>query len=223
VEKTISRSSIGVAVMLGSVWGLSEAALGMGLHSCASLVSGSLMTGVALFFIAAAWAVSQRVSHVVLLIIIASLIKMFDALLLSLPIRHGAVANPIFAFFMEGVAFLVLAAIIRGTLVKKRTGQAVLGGGSALVAVSLFPLVRFVTGIPACVYPGTRVPLSICFAPVAVALSVFTVPLGLWAGGKFRVAASEFEATNQRRALRHLVSPATFVLCLAIVALIRLV
>jgi hypothetical protein len=223
VEKTVSRSYLGVAVMLGSVWGLSEAALGMGLRSCASLVSGSLMTGVALFFISAGWVVSKRVSQVVLLIIIASLIKMFDALLLSLPIRHGAVANPIFAFFMEGVAFLALAAIIRGTLVEKKTGQAILGGGSALVAVGLFPLVRFATGIPACVYPGTRIPLSFYFSPVAVALSVFTVPLGFWAGEKFRATATGFEAANQRRALRRLVSPATFVLCLAIVALIRLV
>jgi hypothetical protein len=223
VDKTISRSYLGVAVMLGSVWGLSEAALGMGLRSCASLVSGSLMTGVALFFIAAGWVAGRRVSQVVLLVIIASLIKMFDALLLSLPIRHGAVANPIFAFFMEGLGFLVLAAIFKGTLVNKKAGRAILGGGSALVAVSLFPLVRLVTGIPACVYPGTRIPLSIYFAPVAIGLSVLTVPLGFWAGEKFKAAAEGFEATNKRKALGHIASSVTFVLCLAIVALIRLV
>ena len=223
MDKTIPRSHLGVAVMLGSVWGLSEAALGMGLRSCASLVSGSLMTGVALFFIAAAWVVGKRASQVVLLIIIASLIKMFDAFLLSLPIRHGAVANPIFAFFVEGLAFLVLAGIIKGALVERRTGQAILGGGSALVAVSLFPLVRLATGIPACIYPGTRIPLSIYFGPMAVALSVFTVPLGFWAGEKFRATAEGLYATNKRGALRHIVSPATLVLCLAIVALIRLV
>jgi len=223
VNKITSRPYLGVAIMLGSVWGLSEAALGMGLRSCASLVSGSVMTGVALFFIAAGWAVTKRFSEVVLLIVIASLIKMFDAFLLSLPIRHGAVANPIFAFLAEGAAFLVFVAIIKSTLVQKRSGQAILGGASALVAVCLFPLVRFATGIPACVYPGSRIPLSLYFAPLAVALSLFTVPLGFWAGERLRATAAEFEAKNKRRVLRHLVTPATLVLCLAIVALIRLV
>jgi len=89
--------------------------------------------------------------------------------------------------------------------------------------VSLFPLVRLATGIPACIYPGTRIPLSIYFGPMAVALSVFTVPLGFWAGEKFRATAEGLYATNKRGALRHIVSPATLVLCLAIVALIRLV
>jgi len=52
--KNISTYHLGIVVMLGAVWGLSEAGLGMGLRSCASFVSGSIMTGVALFFIAAA-------------------------------------------------------------------------------------------------------------------------------------------------------------------------
>mgnify|MGYP000665945696 CR=1 FL=1 len=42
-------------VVLGALWGLAEAALGLGLEKCASLASGSIMTGVALFFIGASW------------------------------------------------------------------------------------------------------------------------------------------------------------------------
>ena len=37
-------------IVLGAAWGLAEAALGLGLHKCASQASGSIMTGVALFF-----------------------------------------------------------------------------------------------------------------------------------------------------------------------------
>ncbi len=223
MEKNILKTHLGIVVMLGSVWGLSEAVLGMGLRSCAALVSGSLMTGVALFFIAASWIVTRSVLGAALLILIASLFKMVDALLLSLPIQHGAIANPIFAFFMEGVAFLVLVLIIKETTRQKKTGQAILGGASALVAVGLFPLVKFATGIQACVYPGTGIPLSIYFAPLAIALSMVTVPLGFRAGEKFKALAIEFETTSQKKALRYLVSPVTLVLCLAIVAFVRLI
>jgi len=113
-------------IILGAVWGLSEAALGMGLRSCASLFSGSIMTGVALFFIASSWYLTQNVLSIAFLVILTSLIKMFDALLLSLPLQHGAVANPIFAFFMEGIAFLFLIYIFNQKLKNKSSGQALL-------------------------------------------------------------------------------------------------
>jgi hypothetical protein len=61
------KSHLGIVIVLGSVWGLSEAALGMGLRSCAAQVSGSLMTGVAFFFMAAGWAISRRVSGALLI------------------------------------------------------------------------------------------------------------------------------------------------------------
>ena len=56
----IKKSELGMILILGSIWGFSEAALGMGLRSCASFVSGSIMTGVALFFMAASWASKAR-------------------------------------------------------------------------------------------------------------------------------------------------------------------
>lgn len=219
--KPISRIHLNIVLMLGSVWGLSEAALGMGLQRCASLVSGSLMTGVALFFIASCWAVTGRVIVVSILIIIASLFKMFDALLLSLPIRHGAIGNPIFAFFMEGFAFLFLVMIIAEVHKRKRKHQALLGGASALMAVGLFPLVKVITGIPACVYPGTGIPLSIYFAPLAIILSTFTVPLGFWIGERLKIRALNHNKRHHQKILSRLVSPAVLALCLAITALIR--
>ena len=100
MDRKIPKSYLGIVVMLGAVWGFSEAALGMELRSCASFLSGSIMTGVALFFIAASWILTRKITGIAHLLVIASLFKMFDALLLSLPIQHGAVANPIFAFLM---------------------------------------------------------------------------------------------------------------------------
>lgn len=223
MENRTAPSHLRPVFILGSVWGLSEAALGMGLRSCASLVSGSLMTGVALFFIAASWIATRRVIGIALLVVIASLFKLFDALLLSLPIRHGAIGNPIFAFFMEGIAFLILVMIFKQTFKRKKSGQALLGGSSALVAVGLFPLVKFATGIPACVYPGTGIPLSIYFAPLAIVFSILTVPLGFRAGEKLKAIPSGSTVATRRKTMDRLVSPAAFIFCLALVALIRLI
>ena len=220
--KNISKYHLGIVVMLGAVWGLSEAALGMGLRSCASFVSGSLMTGVALFFITASWAVSRRFIGIALLIIIASLFKMFDAFLLSLPIMHGAVANPIFAFIMEGLAFLVLIAIINENIKQKITGQAILGGLAALLTVNLFPLVKYATGIPACVFPGTNYPLSLYYSPVAIFLSLITVPLGFFVGAQIETIKAKFEEKTLGIELKYLASPVTLILCLGIIVLIRL-
>jgi hypothetical protein len=221
MDKKSSGGHLGIVVMLGAVWGLSEAALGMGLRSCASVISGSVMTGVALFFIAACWIISQSWRGVALLVLIAALFKLFDALLLSLPILHGAVANPIFAFIMEGAAFLIIVSLIRTRLSKNKTTQAFAGGLSALVAVNLFPLVKFATGIPACVAAGTGYPLSLYYAYIAVALSFITVPLGIMAGEKIRAHESGSFSASGAKKLQFVASPVAVIICLGIILLIR--
>jgi len=182
MEKHNAAKALGLVVILGSAWGLAECGLGAVLHACASTMSGSLMTGVALFFIAAAWAATERAWSIVLLIAIASLFKMFDALLLSLPLADGAIGNPIFAFILEGAAFLAIAAVAAGPLRPRTVGRAIWGGSAALLAAGAFPLVKSVTGVAACLAPGTSIPLAWYYAPLAVGFSLITVPLGIWAG-----------------------------------------
>lgn len=222
MDKNVPKSYLGIVIILGAVWDFSEAALGMGLRSCASFFSGAIMTGVAFFFIASSWYLTRNILCIALLVGLTSLFKMFDALLLSLPIQHGAVANPIFAFFMEAIAFLVLISIFKEKLKQKIGGQALLGGMAALLTVNLFPLVKYVTGIPACVFPGTGYPLSLYYAPLAVSLSLITIPLGALAGAKIKTLETKFEPSTRTGRLRYLVSPATLILALAIIALIRL-
>ncbi len=209
-------------IILGAVWGLAEASLGLGLQKCASLASGSIMTAVALFFIAATWTLTRHIIGIVIAVFLVSLMKMFDALLLSLPLRHGAVANPIFAFWTEALAFLVIALVLKETLVRKKSGQAVLGGLSALAAINLFPLVKFATGIPACVVPGTNYPFSLYYAPLAVGLSLLTVPLGFLAGEKIAISQAKPATLSQMRTSRYIVTPAALIACLLLIAIIHL-
>jgi hypothetical protein len=180
------------------------------------------MTGVALLFIAAAWVLTRRAAGVVLMVALVTLIKLFDALLLSLPVKSGAVANPIFAFWMEALAFLLVIAIIKEALAKKRFGQAALGAGAALLGVNLFPLVKFATGIPACTYAGTGYPLSLYYAPIAIGVSFLTVPLGFWIGERIAVTESAHEAFVRGKAFRYWLSPVTLAISLLLIAVLRL-
>ena len=214
MSQTPQKANWGPVLVLGSLWGLSEAALGMYLRQCASTMSGSLMTGAALFFLAAAWAISPRVKTIAAMAGLAVAFKLFDALLLGLPVLHGAIGNPIFAIVMEGAAFLLIVSVISRSLAGKTAGQGLSGGLAALVAVNLFPLVKYATGVTACV-TGTGYPLSLFYAPIAVALSVLTVPAGILAGNA--VAAIEARPA----ALRWL-SPAAAALSVGALALIRL-
>jgi hypothetical protein len=222
MHKPIPKSYLGMVVVLGSVWGLSEAALGMGLRSCAAFVSGSIMTGVALFFMAAGWVVSRRVLGVFLMVLIAAFFKMFDALLLSLPLKHGAIGNPIFAFVMEAIAFVILISILKERMTKRPSGQALLGGLAAVVAVNLFPLVKFATGVPACVVAGTGYPLSLYYIHFAVLVSLLTVPLGFWVGLKIDALETRFIRAQSMRKFDTILSPAALILCLVIILLLRL-
>jgi hypothetical protein len=201
-------------LVLGSLWALSEAALGMYLRQCASTMSGSIMTGAALFFLAAAWALSPRVRTIAVMAGLAVAFKLFDALLLGLPVLHGAIGNPIFAIVMEAAAFVLIVSVISRALAGRALGQGLSGGLAALVAVNVFPLVKYATGVPACV-TGTSYPLSLYYAPIAVALSVLTVPLGLLAG--HALAGLEF-----RPAAVRWLSPAAVALSAGALTLIRL-
>ena len=214
MSQSRKKRNWGPVLVLGSLWGLSEAALGMFLRQCASTVSGSVMTGAALFFLAAAWALSPRARTVALMVGLAAGFKLFDALLLGLPVLHGAIGNPIFAIVVEGAAFALIVSVVSRSVAAKAAGQGLAGGLSALVAVNLFPLVKFATGVAPCV-AGTAYPLSLYYAPIAVALSALTVPLGLRAG-------AALAALESRPARLRWLSPAAVALSLGALAVLRL-
>lgn len=222
VNATMKKNHLGLVIIIGSMWGVCECLLGAMLQRCAASVSGSLMTGVALLFMAVGWRLTGKASAVGGLVVIASLFKMFDSLILSLPLNHGAVANPIFSFFMEGAAFLVLAAMIKENWRRRIPGQALLGGLAALVAVNLFPLVKYASAVPACVMAGTGYPQALYYAPLAVAVSLITVPLGFLAGERLERLETRLAGGNTMPRLAAYGIPSlTVLLGLALVALAR--
>lgn len=214
MSQSPQKTPWGPILALGSLWGLSEAALGLYLRQCASTVSGSVMTGAALFFLAAAWTLSPRVRTVAAMAALAAGFKLLDALFLGLPVLHGAVGNPLFAIVVEGAAFALILGFAAKPVAARAAGQAVSGGLAALVAVNLFPLVKYATGVAPCV-TGTAYPLSLYYAPIAVGLAALTVPLGLRAG---RALAG----VETQPAFARWLSPAAAALSLGTLALMRL-
>lgn len=215
-------SGLGTIVILGSVWGLAEAALGAFLKSCAHLASGSIMTGAALLFLAAGWIRTRRAAGPLLLVVIASAFKLVDAALLGLPVLHGAVANPIFGFLTEGAAFLIVVPFLAEKWRGRFAGQAFLGGASALLAVNLFPFVKFATGIPACVVSGGTTPLSLYYAPIAVGISILTVPAGIWLGSRAEGWERSLAAKRPFGSALAILPAAAALACLAVLVALRL-
>jgi len=223
MNKSNFKSEFGIALILGSVWGLAETALGFGLHRCAANMSGSLMTGVALFFIGACWAATRRIWAPIATVLVACIFKLFDAVLLDQPVISGSIANPVFAFLTEGLAIIGLIAIITDKRLSTRFSRAMLGAGSALIAVCLFPLAKYLTGVPACLYESTGIPLSIVFGPIAIALSAITVPLAFPAGEWIDSISKNIELTQKPNTLRYLITPGAIILCLVMVVLFRMI
>lgn len=58
--KPTSLNRLSFVFFLGSVWGIAECLLGLYLRQCANLISGSVMTAVAILFLAASSQVSRN-------------------------------------------------------------------------------------------------------------------------------------------------------------------
>jgi hypothetical protein len=222
VTTSAIKSNLGIIVAVGSVWGLTEFAAGMGLQKCAALFTGAILTGVAFFWVSFIWSITRKLLPVLIIVGMAIMFKLFDALLLPVAWNHGSILNPAYAFVTILLGFSVLILIFKKKFSKRLLNRILLGAGAALIATAMFPLVRFATGSAACFYASTNIPLAIYTAPVAIAISMISVPLGylaaLWYTGK-----SQEENRLQPSLLSRLWSPAVLVSCILIITLIRII
>ncbi len=217
------KAHLGIVLVIGSIWGLTEFAFGMGLQKCATLYTGAILTGLAFFWLSFVWSITRSIIPVLIIVAIAVMFKWLDALLLQVAWNHGSIANPIYAFITIMVGFVLIMRLLKKRFTKTLLNRILLGAGAATIAVSLFPLVKFTTGNPACLYAATNIPLVIYTAPVAIILSMITVPLG------YRIAMWYAEKTqgllNGQSAgfMARYWSPAVVLTCLIIVTLARII
>lgn len=216
------KKNLGIIVAVGSVWGLTEFAAGMGLQKCATLFTGAILTGMAFFWVSFIWSLTKKLLPILIIVGMAILFKLFDALLLPVAWNHGSILNPAYAFLTILVGFSLLILLFKKQFTTKLVNRILIGAGAAIIATSMFPLVRFATGSAACFYASTNIPLAVYTAPVAIAISMLTVPLGYRAACWYSGIAMEPNQTHPSF-LARLWSPALMVSCLLIIILIRII
>ena len=183
IFESTKKSSFYLLITIGCLWGLVEAGAGVILkNSCARLYSGSILTGTAFLFFAAAYVVSNRLLLLLLLPLLTGLFRLYGAGLSGTPVISGAVANPAYALFVETLAFIIIVSLMKESLLRTFRGKVLVGIIGTIFSANMFLPVKLFTGIPACVVPGTSFPLVIWGLPVAIIIGAFSAPLGFKLG-----------------------------------------
>ncbi|MBD3223169.1 MAG: hypothetical protein GF313_00455 [Caldithrix sp.] len=141
-------------------------------------LNGALLAGIAAGILSAA---AETIIHRGILLIaglIAVLIKLTGIILSGYDLTYNLTANPTFAIFSQIVAFIIIRRVLDPRLNDHVFGNMLLGGFYALLAVNLFPLVKFVTGNPACTIESSDYPAALYYLPVTVLLSALLYPAG---------------------------------------------
>jgi len=223
MKNSALRNNLGLIMAIGSVWGLTEFAFGMGLQKCATLYTGAILTGIAFFWLSFIWSITRKILPVLIIVGTVVLFKFLDALLLPVAWNHGSILNPIFAFFTLMLGFILFSTLLKKRFSTRLLNRVLVGAGAALVATAMFPLVKIFSGSPACLYMATNIPLAIYTAPVAILISMITVPLGHYAAGWYTGKILDNPATRPASLLTRLWSPAVVICCLLIITLIRII
>lgn len=217
MKTKITSTDFKMILIAGSVWGMSEVLMGAWLNGCAFKYTGAVMTGLAFFYMSFTLTATRKMISLLLLLTIAILFKMLDAVLLSVPVTHGSVMNPSFAFILEVMGFCIIAAVVGKRFFQKTGSRLITGAGAAIFAVVLFPVAGFVTGSAACLVAGTQIPVSIYTSPLTIALSMFTVTTGFFAAT--RLQTLQENGKSKIPALKMYWPEVVFAVCVAVVAI----
>ena len=186
--KKQSRAEFHVLLAAGACWGLSEAALGTWLKGvCNSGISGSLMTGAAIFFLAAVYRPGRGSLRLAVVPALAVTLKLLDAFVLRIPLSSPAILNPVYALMMESLAFFLIVSLLSRKVRSAGWGRWGSGALMGLVSALSFIFVGSFTGSPACRIAGSSIPASLAYAPLTMAISAATFV----AGGSFESILSK--------------------------------
>lgn len=179
----MSRDRMYWVVGVGLLWGLMESGLGPVLKTtCSSGVTGSVLCGLSYLFIAMSFALAGGARGPLVALVITVAVKLMSGALLGLSLSGGAIANPIFAFVTEVSAFLIVVAALNRIAMGPVLKASITGIAASALAVLAFPLVKWCTGVPACLKSGTGIYLAYYYSYVAIAIAAAVSPIGMWLG-----------------------------------------
>lgn len=202
MKTKVTTADLKIILIAGAIWGMSEVIVGTWLNGCAVQYSGAVMTGLAFFYLSFTWTATRKILSLILLLAMVFFFKLFNALLLSVPITHGSILNPAFAFVLQTIAFMTLVLVLGQRFFKKRNYRLFAGGAAALSASLLFPFAGYFTGSAACLMAGTQIPVSVYTSPLAAGIALLTTPFGFFVANRLKTfegitGISKFKIINQ--------------------------
>ncbi|MBP7461780.1 MAG: hypothetical protein KBA26_10865 [Candidatus Delongbacteria bacterium] len=153
----------------GLLWGLAESIIPWVLKAgCPGTSIGSLMAGLAFFFLAGSYFSSHRMSAPLMIAVIAAIIK-----LTGLTIRHAAIPtglwlNPIGAYALQAILFRLGMQFRNRSSSLQILATGIISGG---LAGLFYPTVIGMMGQSACIHPDSGIAVSVYYAPLTAAIA----------------------------------------------------
>jgi hypothetical protein len=207
------RLTIGILVF-GSIWGLSEVALGGGLQAANFPYRAGLLTGIGIAIMGTALVIYKKPAMLIGIGLVTVLVK-----LLAVPILHIAVmckANSCIAVFTEAVALSLVAFLLMSKMGKSVHVQIGAGASAAIVASAGFYFVGM--QVAPCQYLLSFTPggFIVTEGLIWAAFSAILLPLGYLAGEKLAAINSP---VLTRRPIYYAASASTVLFCWGVSAL----
>jgi hypothetical protein len=213
-RQSIVHILLGILVF-GSLWGLSEAALGGGLRAANFPYSSGLLTGIGIALMGMALVIHKKPAMLIGIGLVAVLVK-----LLAVPILHISVmcqANSCIAVFTEAVALTLVAFLLMSEMGKSVHARMGSGAMAAIIASVGFYFIGM--QVAPCNYllgfsPGGFI---VTEGLIWAAFSAILLPLGYLAGVKLEAKA--FPVLTRKMPLYYASTVATVVICWGVSAI----
>ena len=205
---------IGILVF-GSMWGLSEVALGGGLHAAHFPYRAGLLIGIGMTLMGMALVIHKKPAMLIGIGLVAVLVK-----LLAVPILHISVmckANSCIAVFTEAVALSLVAFLLMSEMGKSVHARIGTGAMAAIIASVGFYFIGM--QVAPCNYLLSFSPVGFIVTEglIWAAFSASLLPLGYLAGMKLELKT--FPLLTRKKSLYYATTVATILICWGVSAI----
>jgi len=213
-RQSIVHILLGILVF-GSIWGLSEVALGGGLSAAHFPYSSGLLTGIGMALMGMALVIHKKPAMLIGIGLVTVLVK-----LLAVPILHISVickANSCLAVFTEAVALSLVAFLLMTEMGKGVHARMGSGAMAAIIASVGFYFIGM--QVAPCKYLLSFSPVGFIVTEglIWAAFSAILLPLGYLAGMKLEAKA--FPLLTRKMPLYYATTVATVVICWGVSAI----